>query len=162
MSFQHQTLGTIIASVLEYDELCQSMGEAPHVNNSTSTYAPCDGRSILGSQLSNTGLSNVPDLRGRFLRGLNTMYNHGEVHPLNLETADPDGEHRMVGDYQADEVKSHKHSYTTNSDGNPNGPAPDVPLTWARNGKEKRETDQGGGKESRPRNVAVYYYIRIN
>jgi hypothetical protein len=78
MSYQHQILGTIISSVLNFDEFCSVMNPAenPAMNPRTSSYAPCDGRSIVGSQLEiKTGnkIKKAPDLRGKFIRGLNVI-----------------------------------------------------------------------------------------
>jgi hypothetical protein len=156
MSHRHQILGTIIASVLEYDELCRTIGDDHLINNEKSTYAPCDGRSILGSKLEDTGVANAPDLRGRFLRGLNVMYNHGEFPALDPALADPDGNDRRPGSYQADEFRSHSHSFGAQHMGGGlnGGGTGDLCLN--------RETSAAGGKETRPKNVAVYYYIKIN
>src|SRR5690348_12189222 len=85
MSYQNQVIGTIISSVLSYDSLCKAMNnESPSIDNTRSSYVPCDGRTIMGSQLEkltnqpgHDHITNAPDLRGRFIRGLNTMYSDG-------------------------------------------------------------------------------------
>ncbi len=160
MPYQDQILGTIIASVLNYDELCQSIGEQAALNPARSTYAPCDGRSVAGSALAKiTQRTTLPDLRGKFLRGLNLMYSVGQPLPFDASNYGDTQNNRTVGDYQFDEFKSHNHVITvtypasqpgrfTNGGGAGNG------------GTEV--TSFSGGEESRPRNIAVYYYIKIN
>jgi len=99
-----------------------------------------------------TGKTTVPDLRGMFIRGLNVDRKDGRQ--------DPEGHDRLVGDYQADAVQRHSHAVKTagiwgrsfkGEDGSP------------RTAYEKsEETGERGGAETRPRNVALYYYIKIS
>jgi|GEM_PF-6676168 len=113
MPFNSPILGTVIASVLQYDHLIKITGDPAVVNPKTSQWIPADGRDIGKSQLSNaTGLANAPDLRGRFLRGLNTIYSNGQP-TLIIGTADEDdpNSNRKVGiDYQGDSFRLHAHS----------------------------------------------------
>jgi len=160
MSYQDQILGTIIASVLNYDELCQSIGEQAALNPSRSTYAPCDGRAVAGSALQKiTQRTNVPDLRGKFLRGLNQLYNVGEPTPFDAVNYGDTQANRSVGDYQFDEFKSHNHVITVTF------PA-SQPGRFTNGGGAgsggSEVTSMAGGAETRPRNIAVYYYIKIN
>lgn len=169
MAFQNQTLGTIISSVLNYDQLNDYIHEARgcHANSS---YAPCDGRSVAGSALApilqqNTGATKVPDLRGKFVRGLNIFHVEGQD-PFDAAKSDPDGLNRKPGDYQGDEVK--KHGHTAHSSGpfaHFGGPGMGLQSD------EKQEftfpnptitIDDYNGPESRPRNISVFYYIKIN
>lgn len=114
------------------------------------------------------GQPGIPDLRGMFLRGMNATRADGKQ--------DPDGNSRVVGSYQEDVFKSHNHPVNltsetyglirkTRTDDTKNttvgdtdkdnvGTEPDViappyPLPLE------------GGSETRPKNVAVYYYIKI-
>ena len=98
-----------------------------------------------------TGKTKVPDLRGMFIRGLNVDRNDGNQ--------DPDGQNRLVGDYQVDDLKQHNHSIPTAG-------------IWGRsfkgeNGSPKTAfekagtTGDQGGKETRSKNIALYYYIKI-
>src|ERR1700748_738334 len=109
MSYQNQILGTIISSMLNYDQFCKVIGENPAVNDGTSSYAPCDGRGISGSTLQHDyAITNTPDLRGRFLRGLNTIYSPGQpvLIPATADEDDPSS-NRKAGDYQGDIFKLH-------------------------------------------------------
>ncbi len=157
-----QPLGTVIASMLNYDQLCQNLTpiEAPAFLPTTSTYAPCDGRPILNSRLNTlTGVAVAPDLRGRFLRGLNQFYNLGEAVQIPPGSNDPDA--RFLGSFQSDDFKSHVHenipgaSYQEYRLGEPETT---IGLAKAINATSGAK----GGAETRPKNIAVYYYVKIN
>jgi hypothetical protein len=100
---------------------------------------------------------NLPDLRGMFLRGLNVGRSD------NMK--DPNGSGRVAGDVQGDTLKSHNHENgeykyllrltgidtpegCNDTEGEPN-------VTTAKNIKTY------GGLETRPKNVAVYWYIKV-
>lgn len=113
-----------------------------------------DGRTIpkTSRYAAISGKSNVPDLRGMFLRGLNAERSDGYQ--------DPDGNARSAGDLQSDELKHHSHTYINAG-------------VWGRSWKgedgdpktaymAQGNTGEFGGKETRPKNIAVYFYIRIN
>jgi hypothetical protein len=161
MSYQHQVLGTVIASVLHFDQLCQAMNENPAFKAATSTFCPCDGRSITGSQLAKgTNIKDAVDLRGRFIRGLNEIYS-ADAPVLDIHSADEDGTLRKVGDYQADLFKNHSHQSRTGSGFNAGGGG----APYARNDagfNVLTETTLAGGSETRPRNIALYFYMKIN
>jgi len=111
-----------------------------------------DGRDITGSQLCQyTGVCTLPDARGVFIRGMNVN--------RSRDTGDPSG-NRPVGNFQNDEFKSHSHSYVNAG-------------VWARSWKgddsgpktahkQQGDTSKRGGVETRPRNIALYTYIKIN
>lgn len=163
MSYQHQILGTIIASIIDYDALCNAIAEpAAHRNTVHANYIPCDGRSIAGSALGNTGITNAPDLRGKFMRGMNLMYNHGEFPPLDNSKADPDN-NRRVGSYQEDRVGKHTHAIQTNDDGtHPDGTYKITGYSKHNGPSVSTAENDNNQNETRPKNVSVYYYIKIN
>ena len=117
MSFKNQVLGTVISSVLSYDALCKAMNEDAAIDNTKSSYAPCDGRSIVGSELEkqtnqtgHTHIKETPNLRGRFMRGLNSIYGVDEPLPFDIsQLGDPDGAGRVAGNFQADILANHHH-----------------------------------------------------
>lgn len=89
----------------------------------------------------------VPDLRGVFLRGLDQGAGK-----------DLDGAARAAGSYQEDEFKRHNHT---------TGVMRQV-FQAGYNGTGMQYTDQlksgtehTGGTETRPKNIAVYYYIKV-
>ncbi|MFI5163427.1 MAG: hypothetical protein ACHQHN_19265 [Sphingobacteriales bacterium] len=175
MPFNSPILGTVIASVLQYDHLIKITGDPAVVNPKTSQWIPADGRDIGKSQLSNaTGLANAPDLRGRFLRGLNTIYSNGQP-TLIIGTADEDdpNSNRKVGsDYQGDSFRLHAHSASGHINGSVCGSNGTHDVDG---GGDKWNCDPNfgdhnvvvsiqpfGGLETRPKNIGVYYYIKIN
>lgn len=155
-------LGTIIASYLDYDHLIAITNDPNIINPIISRWIPADGRSIAGSALANqTGKMHAPDLRGKFLRGLNEFYNVGQ--PV-LDPSQANPENKLLGDYQEDRIGRHTHPIPTNDDGTPvtNGNYKTTGYS-KRNGSTvaTQENDNNQG-ETRPKNISVYYYIKIN
>ena len=119
------------------------------------TWVLMDGRSVTGSDYESiTGESTIPDARGQFLRGKNNGRNDGNENP--------DGD-LDLGTYQADEFKSHTHlssgnfgpfgsegSYSTNG------------LFANATTSAIARTSSTGGNESRPKNITINYFIKIN
>jgi hypothetical protein len=154
-------VGSIVPSMLNENQFKAQVGDPSTFSSSSSKWTLADGRAISGSTYSTvTSQSTAPDLRGMFLRGLNAGRSDGNQ--------DPDGGSRTIGNYQADQVKSHNHNngnydrlvisngVNTASGGLDPTPAPEFNL-W-----DSRNILPAGGAESRPRNIAVNYYIRIN
>jgi hypothetical protein len=182
MSFQNQPLGTVISSVLDFAKFCIATNQTTTIDLKSTNYVPCDGRIIVGSTLAklyaDQSMNQVPDLRGKFIRGLNIFdpsYQGGI--DINL-TGDPDGDGRFVNHYQPDEVKHHNHrasgilpqnvsasnlTHDVDEGGDKWNSDPTFlsdPLNI--NNRVKIIMDENPGKESRPRNIALYYYIKIN
>lgn len=93
-----------------------------------------------------------PDLRGLFLRGKN--------HDRDSETGNPEGD-LEIGYLQMDMFKEHKHTETRHDENPLDGQAI---RGGHKLGNNLEEIDSGntGGIETRPRNVTVNYFIRIN
>jgi hypothetical protein len=165
-------VGTIITSYLtwgEFQNVTQNNLNNPDGNIWNSKYskwAPCDGRSVLAEcaiSRATGNLLSLPDLRGVFLRGYNVIdaneANLG-VNPVSDIQKDPDN--RVRGILQTDMFKSHNHVIS--------GPAT---IGAFKNGEvnfmseplrrqNSTATENSGGDETRPKNIAIYYYIRIN
>lgn len=166
-------LGTVISSMLDWEKFqiaTESNKESGGTWKSESSYwSPCDGRKVPDSAFEDlTSQTNVPDLRGVFLRGLNVFDPYGEmgIIPKVLPARKDVVDGRTVGSFQEDELKSHSH--TTSLYGSTGGGVNFAdPIKIA-------STDQGlrysnantvnafGGIETRPKNVSIYYYIKIN
>ncbi len=125
-------------------------------------WAPADGSQISPDSLyaKLTDKIQTPDFRGMFLRGLNA-FQEGVVRKDGNQ--DPDSG-RRPGDYQADMFKAHAHEEHP-SRGNTWFKVHNRSGTWGneRSGNVKGlKTASAGGAETRPKNIAVYFYIKIN
>ena len=113
-----------------------------------------DGRDITGSDLATiTGNTTLPDARGIFLRGKNNGRSDG--------SQNPDGD-LAIGTTQADEVGGHDHPGVKHT---PYGydiyfSIGNNQLGYADNRDEV--TGTSGGNESRPTNITVNTFIKIN
>ena len=121
-------------------------------------WIPCDGRSLsrsayprlfsaigtlYGSVDSNS--FNVPDLRGEFLRGWDAI--GGTARGIDVG--------RAFASFQADELRSHAHTFGISTRETESG--------WATMGSNfvgEYSTNLTGGNETRPRNRAVLFCIR--
>jgi hypothetical protein len=134
-------VGTVIASYLTPLQIQENYGDEWVLANG-------DDVSTKSQFFKITGKTRLPDLRGVFLRGMN--FEGGK---------DPDT--RDVGDYQEDAFKKHDHDLVFHrqsfqGSGGKGKPAMDEP-----DGEISGKPDQGAS-ETRPKNVAVYFYIKIN
>lgn len=161
-------IGTIVASVSEPDTFCQSYFGLPSI------WTPADGRAVPGSAYSDRfGQPAVPDLRGVFLRGLNYS-STGSYRTDGFQ--DPDskpnnflggGVERLPGTSQGDTLRSHQHGLEyklaafAQGGGSPNFNS-SIFNEGAFNISGQPGVQMAGQAETRPKNVAVFYYIRIN
>jgi len=109
-----------------------------------------DGRSVVGSAYETlTGKSTAPDARGVAFRGKNEGRADGNENP--------DGE-IALGNYQADEFKSHNHTIP----GNPEIGGVSQTTFGTFTNPTVRSTNNTGGNETRMKNITVNRFIRIN
>lgn len=88
---------------------------------------------------------NLPDLRGYFVRGSGTNSDGTAAGTFGVK--------------QADDLKSHTHTYSdagVSQTGLAGGPTP-----FANTGTTSRTTDATGGTETRPKNIAMLYCIKF-
>lgn len=111
-----------------------------------------DGRTATTEYFQATGNANVPDIRGLFLRGLNVGRSDGKEDP------DPDfeGNVRIAGSYQADSLKSHSHTEDLSTGDNVN-----IFGGGSFGGNHIVNTGATGGNETRPKNMAVFWYVKV-
>lgn len=111
-----------------------------------------DGRDVTGSKYATvTGNTTVPDMRGQFVRGKNNGRNDGQENP--------DGD-VVLGASQSDGNKSHNHAHAghVNSGGGYGGTG----FTFGgSNQVATYYTSPDGGGESRPKNITVNIFIKI-
>lgn len=179
-------VGSIIASML-YDN-----GDGTHPVNfqgqlaawgaTTPTWVLADGRSVVGSAFQTlTGLTNVPDLRGIMLRGLNYGGSAAGVrNDGNQNPDDPSGTF-TPGQYTADRVGPHQHTagpgYNINGVSTAGNGSSTYFNAFARtnasalgSSANPYATDIGfpNGSpgswlyETAPKNVSINWFIRIN
>lgn len=152
-------IGTIIPSMLDSSLFAKAVGDSPDFDSIKSKWVLADGQKDLTHSKYHrlTGESYTPDLRGMFLRGLNVGRDDGKQDPE---------QDRTPGDYQQDALKEHGHKTTAKA------------LKWRDTKTRLGYTSKGEAKapiaevtdvthakvaeETRPKNVAVYFYIKIN
>lgn len=159
-----QTLvGTVQASLLSPEVFAQEAGDPAEFDPAVTTWVLADGRLVVGSRFAElTGQLAVPDMRGMFLRGLNGARSDGMEAP---------GAPRALGSTQQHALQGHGHATEIAIATAWHAPGPFVgaygtnqiitnrvmePTTIAEYGTVQFD------KETRPRNIAVNYYIRIN
>lgn len=137
-------VGTIVPSYLSPQQMKENYGDE---------WILANGEEIPTSTLfyKVTGKTKLPDLRGVFVRGLNVNRNDGNQ--------DPDGQNRQVGDFQRDDFLKHDHSIHTAGVWGRSFKGEDGEPRTAH--KQDGNTEDKGGQETRPRNVALFYYIKI-
>lgn len=170
-----QKLGQTINYVLDQTDF-QAVGsidpsdltEAQYQGQRGTGWILSDGRNIAGSRYGVlTGNITVPDMRGMFIR----MKDFSLAVSPNITGRNPDG-NLAIGSYQGDQYNSHNHTQTggtpfndlmfvsgtgpgLNSGGSPIGLFPRTSTFTLNN-------STGGTSDSRPRNRAMNWFIRIN
>ena len=169
-------VGTIITSYLNWTEF--QVATKNNANNPVgqiwsskySKWAPADGRQVPNSAFIRvTSQLNLPDLRGMFLRGLN-QFDQDQTSLVDANMKDPDD--RTRGSFQGDGIKQHTHDMEDNSltfvSQHPSDRASggnDRPLSFPNQTHVVKVKKTGEGlnpDETRPKNIAIFYYIRIN
>jgi hypothetical protein len=159
-------IGTIIISELDYQSFL-SVNSDPQTNFdiNKSTWAPCDGRQVTGSKYG-AKRNNVPDLRGLFVRGINDMGVAGA--PPSIPDRLNDTPNVIAGQFQSDAFEAHTHNANLKLGAEPldggaransaAGSHGSVSPSWV---SESLVTSRGDN-ETRPKNLTIYYYIKIN
>jgi hypothetical protein len=169
--FVNLPIGTIMASMLEPSLFAEKVGDTDPFDPKKSKWTLADGREVPtdSNYYKFTRESSVPDLRGMFLRGMNVKGGQ-----------DPE-KHRKPGYPQKDALQQHGHE-TTATGFQSNVKDKDSKYQWG--GKDLGYTSVGNAdlipgkvskaisitgadedyllQETRPKNVAVYFYIKIN
>lgn len=162
-------VGTVISSILHPKLFAEAIGENEGDEFPKRKWILSDGSTVLGTEFARkTGNKPVPDLRGLFLRGIDTRSNNrvgGDFE--DFSTARP--KLPFKGSTSTDGGHSHYAGMAVNPAGDrySAGGAPypaSTPIRTSVEGDHKHtfEVTSGGDDETRPKNVAVYYYIKIN
>lgn len=163
-------IGTIVASTLNFEQFSfttKNNEKSPGGiwTSAKSRWAPCDGRPISNSKYQTiASRNNAPDLRGVFLRGANSFDPNWTVQPEKPEQLNPDN--TPPNEYQDDAFESHNHpisnqsqdfAFRTSGMGIQSNSGTEVQWT-----KPNISVGNRGANETRPNNVTIYYYIKIN
>lgn len=146
---QYQGIGDVKYSVLQPDSFMkynpgwvEMDGGASHTSDSLFR------RSILHQHFK---VEHLPDGRGVFIRGMNRGRNPAE--------GDTDGDTRPVGGFQWDMFKKHNHGM---KNWHGSGGQEHDELSMASHLTKNALAAMEGGAETRPRNITLYVYIKIN
>ena len=161
-------LGTIVASLLVYNDFLRLNGLDYESDINKVIWVPCDGRNI-GIEEETYGAysgGKAPDLRGLFLRSVNDMGAYNATVPTpNNSNLNP--ENKKAGQIQPDAIKNHSHTISyqssqkhSHTDGGSNFHAYSQQHSNG-NGNKTTNGTNGGQQETRPKNISVYYYIKI-
>lgn len=117
-----------------------------------------------GADPSDNSKFNLPDLRGRFLRGVDNGLGRDPDAAGRVASNSGGSTGDSVGTVQSDMFRNHAHTqtwvYRNNNEGDNN-------MSGAArhgnnfHGQNVKSTDSAGGSETRPLNVAVNYIIKI-
>jgi hypothetical protein len=171
-------VGTVIESMLDYSEFAREVREMGPFDPARSKWCPADGRPVDGSAYARykkehlppaTQNVRVPDMRGLFSRCVNTI--DPQVPPRQDGFLDTDN--RNGGDLQRGDIGPHSHPLTKvviehpkssdkQRDGASGGGNYSEKFGFDPSDENCTQTSNNSGKETRPNNMAVYLYIRIN
>ena len=159
-------VGTIVSSVLRYETFLSINGLDYSKDMKIVKWVPCDGRYVNGA-VYGTKKSNVPDLRGLFLRNTNNYEVVYEgVNKVKKAQRNPDS--TDVGKIQYDAIKGHRHSLSEsiNNYGRHGGSEQNQPnagvMHRGKGTDAKTDVNEDWEEETRPKNMTVYFYIKIN
>ena len=142
-------------------------------------WLPCDGAEISSAGYrelydaiatafggdKDKGTFNVPDLRGRFLRGVD----QGKKRDPDAATRIADPDHGggntgdKVGSVQEDQFASHKHTFAATHGRNISGSSlgdPPAMASFIYNDWSNKDVAGTGGAETRPKNIYVHWIIK--
>lgn len=159
-SHSNAPIGTIVSSVLDYNSFVELNKFKVTNKMSEAIWVPCDGRNVKASKYGEF-VGNVPDLRGVFLRGVNEYgVDFPGVSLVNATQANPDNV--QAGVFQSDSFKAHNHNLGDAGKADWDGKVGENRQRVTNSGGNGIVTSVVGGNETRPKNITVYYYIKIN
>lgn len=104
---------------------------------------------------------SLPDLRGLFLRGVDTDSKRDPDASSRTSLADGGNAGAQVGSYQDDTFLAHSHEYWDEvNSAEMSDDANDRKVGSDDTKKLKKDTTKVGGRETRPKNAGVYYIIK--
>ena len=166
-------IGTVIASLLNQTRLADVTNDVLPFDPRKSKWALASDQDVSGSEYAKQVAAKVPDLRGMFLRGMNEGRKDGDPDTTRAPGAEqPFATALPVTEFALSKAGSHQHYFDNDSIGHvgkssgSHGPGPAANPAYGSGpmgaAGEHIHNISGGDKETRPKNVAVYYYVRIN
>lgn len=154
-------VGTLIASMLVPAEFAAEAG---------GDWVPADGRDTLPNwrYTKITRRSTVPDLRGVFMRGLNVFDDRRPPRAIQHLDPSPNANDRQPGTFSGDSVGPHDHVLLLAATDVINNQMTSVSRRLPSNIVDQfaqappLATALSTGMETAPKNVAVYWYIRVD
>ena len=150
-------VGTIIHSMLSTAQFATEYGD---------NWVLADGRSVTGTKYALiTGLTALPDMRGRFLRGKGANNPDGDL-ALGVYTADKYADHNHVQTYSngasttETRISNGGSGYTLSSSHIGSSSASVGSSTPSLTTTQK--TGSSGSNETAPKSITVNIFIRIN
>lgn len=131
------------------------------LNGTKDEWRVCDGQQLPpDSPYAKLVSPKAPDLRGLFLRGLNDMGSTSGTPPVDASRANP--ENKMTGEFQSDALAAHSHEFFRGAYGDDQRSFPSNPRERHFGSAQlKHETLKAGDKETRPKNVSGFFYVKI-
>lgn len=162
---QQIPIGAVVASVLSYSDFLQANGFSITGDMTKAIWIPCDGRILNASTYSKYG--TVPDLRGVFIRGINDYgVTYSGVANVTDDRKNP--QDKKAGEFQEDQFLKHNHGINYYQGVHWDFPSSEYagavqPLNNGQGAAAGRPTtDAGSATETRPKNITVYYYLKVN
>ena len=181
-SFSHSytglPVGAIVPSMLRPTEFAKSVGD--HKPGVAPKFVLADGRAVPNSAyavLLSDPLASVPDLRAMFLRGMSEGREGEYADPDRMRKAGVPqlcATSRPAIPFKTESTGQHDHPFVWNNTDVKGIGARTSAQSYVGNGGTQDRTavqpggmhahtvTEGGDFETRPNNVAVYYYIKIN
>lgn len=146
---------------IKWSDLTEAAFQGQH----DTTWILSDGRSVVGSQYQTlTGLANVPDRRGRFLRGKDNgagVDTHGDL-PIGTAVADQNASHShgVTDPQHAHAIPTVQNNTTGSQVATANGGQVGTGATGAN--ATGISIQASGGGESNPRYSVANCFVKIN
>lgn len=166
-AYDSMPVGTVISSMLPFDKFCEitetgDLTNPKNWNEQKSKWAPCDGRPVPNSKFQTLATNaTAPDLRGLFVRGLNSFDRNYTVDPKDKSQLNPLNP-QTPGVYELDAFKEHDHGLNSSVLNVGVGGGLQIVNATPKRTYTPRTDFTGDKFETRPKNVSLYYYIRIN
>lgn len=182
-------VGTVVASMISPKEFAELVGDSTNFDTRTSNWVPVDGRSVAGSRYASAATSTVPDMRGMFIRGLNysekdlvrtdgyadsnsnrvvgSLQDDSTKLPNIDFILDSKGMHYHLQGYDDTAISGKFGKADGGSNAGRYEHSPDASAAGNSSAKTNDSGDHthiiaGGDPETRPKNIALFYYIKIN